>query len=149
MEPLTTTASAIAAIVATKALEKNGEKVGELLWNKISHVLDFLKQRSPDKAIAITNIVDQPLAYGQAILDVEAQLVSEANNNPQLKQAIEDLANIKSEDLPNLESILQEIRDARKNQTIEHFGKMADTIHGEKGTTIAQKVVIENQHNTY
>ena len=34
MEPLTAGALAIGTVIATKAVEKTGEKVGETLWNK-------------------------------------------------------------------------------------------------------------------
>ncbi len=42
MEPLTTAAISIGSIVATKALEKTGDKVGEALSQKIINFLSLL-----------------------------------------------------------------------------------------------------------
>lgn len=41
MEPLTTAAIALSSVIAIKALEKTGEKVGEALWHRAGEVPDF------------------------------------------------------------------------------------------------------------
>ncbi|BAZ68461.1 MAG: hypothetical protein KME28_25290 [Pelatocladus maniniholoensis HA4357-MV3] len=43
MEPFTAGAIAIGTVIATKALEKTGEKVGETLWDKTGHFKHPLK----------------------------------------------------------------------------------------------------------
>ncbi len=35
MDPLTMAAMALSTVVCTKALEKTGEKVGEVVWDKV------------------------------------------------------------------------------------------------------------------
>ena len=88
MEPLTTAAVAIGSVVATKALEKTGEKVGEALFEKTSKFLSSLKKQSPDTVTAIEKAPEQPLDYGQAVLEVEAA----AKANPQVERAMQELA---------------------------------------------------------
>ena len=64
MEPLTAGAIAIGTVIATKALEKTGEKVGETLWDKTGEFLVTLKKHSPDTVVAIEKAPSQPLDYG-------------------------------------------------------------------------------------
>ncbi len=54
MEPITTWSIAtIATIIATKGLEKSGEKLGEGVMKLGSHPLGLLKQKAPETATAI------------------------------------------------------------------------------------------------
>jgi phage tail tape-measure protein len=96
MEPLTTAAIAIGAVVGKKALEKTGEKIGEALSNKISQFLTALKKQSPQTASAIEKVTEQPLDYIQAELEVE----SAAKANLQVNQAMQELA-VAAKDEPN------------------------------------------------
>ncbi|MBW4689152.1 MAG: hypothetical protein KME40_29690 [Komarekiella atlantica HA4396-MV6] len=103
MEPLTTAAIAIGTIIATKALEKTGEKVGEALWDKTGKFLVTLKKQSPHTVAAIEKAPDQPLDYGKAVLEVE----SAAQANPEVAQAAQELAAAaKAEQNPKLAEIL-------------------------------------------
>ena len=88
MEPLSTAAIAIGSVVATKALEKTGEKVGEALWDKTGKFLVTLKKHSPHTITAIEKSSVQPLDYGKAVVEVE----STARANPEVKQAMEEVA---------------------------------------------------------
>jgi hypothetical protein len=88
MEPLSTAAIAIGSVIATKALEKTGEKVGEALWDKTGKFLVTLKKHAPYTITAIEQAPKQPLDYGKAVLEVE----SAATANPEVKQAMEDVA---------------------------------------------------------
>lgn len=88
MEPLTAGAIAIGTVIATKALEKTGEKVGEALWDKTGQFLVTLKKHSPDTVVAIEKAPSQPLDYGKAVLEVE----SVAQINPEVNQAMQELA---------------------------------------------------------
>jgi len=103
MEPLTTAAIAIGSIIATKALEKTGEKVGETLWDKTGKFLVTLKKHSPYTVAAIEKAPEQPLDYGKALLEVE----SAAKANPEVAQAAQELAAAaKAEPNPKLAEIL-------------------------------------------
>ncbi|BAT55948.1 unknown protein [Nostoc sp. NIES-3756] len=88
MEPLSTAAIAIGTVIATKALEKTGENVGEALWNKMSNFLVTLNKHSPQTVVAIEKAPEQPLDYGKAVIDVE----SAAKASPEVNQAVQELA---------------------------------------------------------
>ena len=87
MEPLTASAIAIGTVIATKALEKTGEKVGEALWDKTGQFLVTLKKHSPHTVVAIEKAPSQPLDYGKAVLEVE----SAAKANTEINQAMQEL----------------------------------------------------------
>lgn len=103
MEPLTVSAIAIGTVIATKALEKTGEKVGEALWDKTGQFLVTLKKHSPHTVVAIEKAPEQPLDYGKAVLEVE----SAAQTNPEVNQAMQELAAAaKAEPNPKFNEIL-------------------------------------------
>ena len=90
---------ALGSVIATKALEKTGEKVGEALWDKTDKFLVTLKKQSPHTVAAIEKAPEQPLDYGKAVLEVE----SAAKANPEVAQAMEELlAAAKAEPNPKL-----------------------------------------------
>ena len=100
---LTTAAIAIGSVVATKTLEKTGEKLGEALFDKTSKFLSSLKKQSPDTVTAIEKAPEQPLDYGKAVLEVE----SAAKANPEVDRAMQDLAAAaKAEPNPKFNEIL-------------------------------------------
>ena len=103
MEPLTTAAIAIGSVVATKALEKTGEKVGEALFDKTSKFLSSLKKQSPQTVTAIEKAPEQPLDYDKAVLEVE----SAAQANPEVNRAMQELAaTAKAEPNPKIAEII-------------------------------------------
>jgi hypothetical protein len=51
MEPIT--AMVVATILITKALEKSGEKLGELVIDKVGQSINKIRQHSPETAIAL------------------------------------------------------------------------------------------------
>ncbi|QIR39268.1 hypothetical protein HCG51_22855 [Tolypothrix sp. PCC 7910] len=113
MEPLTTAAIAIGSVIATKALEKTGENVGQALWDKTGEFLVTLKKHSPQTVVAIEKAPDQPLDYGKAVLEVE----SAAKANPELAQAAQELATAaKAEPNPNFIQLIQQQADNLKSQ---------------------------------
>ncbi len=114
MEPLTAGAIAIGTVIATKALEKTGEKVGEALWDKTGKFLVTLNKHSPHTVVAIEKVPSQPLDYGKAVLEVE----SAAKANPEVNQAVEKLvAEAKANPPLNLAQVLQDIAQALKSQS--------------------------------
>lgn len=134
MEPLTTAAIAIGTVVATKALEKTGENVGEALWDKTGKFLVTLKKQSPHTVTAIEKAPEQPLDYGKAVVEVE----SAAKANPEVAQAAQELAAAaKAEPLPNLTKVLQDIAEALKSQSstnqirIETIEKLVNFAQGD------------------
>jgi hypothetical protein len=115
MEPLTTVAIAVATLLATKALEKIGENIGDTLTHKTQQFSELLKQRLPGTFAAIEQAPEQPLNYGQAVLEIETA----ATTDPNISQAIQELVaaakaaqNPKIADIlatPNLEKLADKI----------------------------------------
>ena len=115
MEPLTTGGIAVATVLATKALEKVGENIGDTLSHKTQQFLEVLKQRLPGTFAAIEQAPEQPLNYGQAVLEIETA----AKADPNISQAIQELVaaakaaqNPKIADIlatPNLEKLADKI----------------------------------------
>ena len=103
MEPLTTVAIAVATLLATKALEKIGETIGDTLTHKTQQFSELLKQRLPGTFAAIEQAPEQPLNYGQAVLEIETA----AKTDPNISQAIQELvAAAKAEQNPKIADIL-------------------------------------------
>jgi hypothetical protein len=115
MEPLTTGAIAVATVLATKALEKIGENIGDTLSQKTQQFSELLKQRLPGTFAAIEQAPKQPLNYGQAVLEIETA----AKTDPNINQSIQELVaaakaaqNPKIADIlatPNLEKLADKI----------------------------------------
>ena len=88
MEPLTAGAIAVGTVIATKALEKTGEKVGEALWDKTGQFLVTLNKHSPHTVVAIEKAPEQPLNYSKAVLEVESAAIA----HPEVNLAVQELA---------------------------------------------------------
>jgi MinD-like ATPase involved in chromosome partitioning or flagellar assembly len=134
MEPLTTAAIAVGSVIATKALEKTGEKVGEALWDKTGQFLVMLKKQYPHTVIAIEKASDQPLDYGKAVLEVE----SAAKADPEVARSAQELTAVaKTYPNPKLTEVLRDIAKALEstsstNQTwVETIEKIVNFAQGD------------------
>ncbi|NEQ82232.1 MAG: hypothetical protein F6K26_18845 [Moorea sp. SIO2I5] len=162
MEPLAAAVVAISTVLATKALEKTGENVGQVVWNQTNQFVESLRKQSPETVIAIENAPGQPLDYAEVVLEVEAA----AKQNPKVAQAIDGLVTtVDAEALPNLEEILQEITKAleshqatsetynienMKNFFRGNISNKGNTNFGDKQTNIGENQTIQgDQNNTY
>lgn len=126
MEPLTAGAIAIGTVIATKVLEKTGEKVGETLWDKTGQFLVTLKKHSPHTVVAIEKAPQEPLDYGKAVLEVE----SAAKADPKVAQAVQELVAEAKTD-PKVASILQALETNINSQAptvINNHTKLAEEI---------------------
>ena len=133
MDPLTGAAIAVSSIIATKALEKTGEKVAEKVWEQTEKFLTSLKQVSPDTFTAIEKAPEQPLDYGQAILEVE----SVAKTSPELSQIMTELVKaIEAE--PSLKELV--------NNTLKSQSQQASVINNQKLADFIKNVF---QGNTF
>ena len=139
METLMAAILTVGSIVATKALEKTGEDAGHALFEKTQNFLSSLKKKSPDTLTAIEQASQQPLDYGQAVLDVEAA----AKENPEIAQTMESLVTAtQAEKLPNLKPILQEITQSLKSRSTT-----SETFNIEKVLNFAKgDINIQNQN---
>ncbi|SKB13688.1 conserved hypothetical protein [Planktothrix sp. PCC 11201] len=103
MEP-TTVATALATVLATKAWEKIGENLGDAVTQWVEKFWSLLKHESPDTASAIELAPEQPLDYGQAMLEVQ----SVAARNDEFKQIlIQLLAAAQADPNPRLAEYIQ------------------------------------------
>jgi hypothetical protein len=132
MEPvtLTTVATAIATIFFTKVIEKPGENLGQLLWDKTQNLVARLQGQSDKIAGLLEGNQQQPLDYGEAVLELKAL----ADRNPELAQAIKEVeAKANKESNPKFKQQIQEVReeaDKLKNlqPTIQNLSKLAEKI---------------------
>ncbi|MGD1698731.1 hypothetical protein [Dapis sp. BLCC M229] len=115
MEPITIL-TALAAVLGTKALEKTGENIGQVVWDKSAKLMKYLKQESPGAIAAIEQASEQPLDYGQAVLEMQ-----EAAENPDVAQTIQELAAAVEENShPKLTEVVAEIREALKSHKLKN-----------------------------
>ncbi len=149
MEPvtLTTAATAIATIFFTKVIEKPGENLGQLLWDKTQNLVLRLKGKS-DKIAGLLEVnQQQPLDYGEAVLELKAL----ADRNPELAQAIKEVeAEANKESNPEFKQKLQEVKEEAdklegKEPIIQNLAKLADKINN---LNQAQQITI-HQNNTF
>lgn len=129
MEPITAGAITLATILSTKALEKTGEKFGETLFNKIGKFLESLKKHSPETVTAIEKAPEQPLDYGQVVVEVETA----AKAVPEIHQAMQELAAAaKAESNPKLSESIEKLANSLKSQaqspSVINNQKLADEI---------------------
>jgi hypothetical protein len=132
MEPvtITTVATAIATIFFTKVIEKPGENLGQLLWDKTQNLVARLQGKSEKIAGLLEGSQQQPLDYGEAILELKAL----ADKNPEIAQVIKEVeAEANKESNPQFQQKLQEVReeaDKFKGQqpTIQNLAKLAEKI---------------------
>ena len=141
MEPLTAGAIAIGTVIATKAVEKTGEKVGEALWDKTGQFLVTLKKHSPHTAVAIEKAPTQSLDYGKAVLEVESAAIA----HPEINLAVQELVASATANPPlNLAQVLQDIAQTLKSQSPQNQTWIS-TI--EKIVNFAQRDInIQNQN---
>ena len=144
MEPLTTAAIAIGSIIATKALEKTTENVTGTLLDKTGKFLVTLKKHSPHTVAAMERAPEQPLDYGKALLEVE----SAAKANPEVAQAMQDLALLTENNPPsNLAQILREIKASVEKSQQSYPSTFIQNI--EKAINAAQNQTIDQRGSTF
>jgi hypothetical protein len=96
MEPIT--ATVVATILITKVLEKSGDKLGEVLTNKMGQAINKIRQYSPETAIALESGDTQILNLDQGVLaEIPSDkifgefLVAFAEENALLRQNLEEI----------------------------------------------------------
>lgn len=125
MEPLTSGAIAVAALILNKAFEKTGEKLGEAVSQQIGKLGQMVQRKALPKTAAIEQ-ANQPIDFGQAVLEIEASAATDG----ELAQTVEALAKSVAAD-PKL---AQEIRAyAAKFQqsppaTMHHYSNQVQEI---------------------
>ncbi len=80
-------AKIVITILGTKALERIGTKLPDILTEKIRKFTASLEQISPDTAKALKLAPEQPLNSDR----VEREIIAAARNNPEFKEILLDL----------------------------------------------------------
>ena len=111
MEPIELAVGTLAALIITKATEKTGEKLGEKLFDQGEALLQQLRRKSPQTALAIEKVNEKPLDWGQAVIDFKET----AETDPEVAQAIANVEATISEDA-DLRNRLEEIAATIKSQ---------------------------------
>ncbi len=122
---LTTAATAIATIFFTKVIEKPGENLGQLLWDKTQNLVLRLKGKSDKIASLLEGNQQQPLDYGEAVLELKVL----ADKDPELAKAIKEVE-AEVQQNPDLAKMVQTLAQAIQSQppTIQNSGKLAEYI---------------------
>ncbi|MBD2458856.1 hypothetical protein H6G80_32980 [Nostoc sp. FACHB-87] len=120
---LTAVATAIANVLWTKAQEKIGENIGDVLWTAPGKLLGLLRRKN--KAPSLTNDELQRLDYGEAVLELTA-----AAQDPEIAQAVLEVEaavnNDKSETAQEIKKLADEIKS--QPSVVNNFAKLADKI---------------------
>jgi hypothetical protein len=125
MEPLTPAVIAVATLILNKAFEKTGEKLGEAISSQAGQLMQLIKRKPLPKTGAIEK-ADQPIDFGEAVIEVEAV----SSNDAELKEAVGRLAAIVKAD-PQLAQLIPAYATALQQSqpsTIQNYGKLADEI---------------------
>lgn len=126
MEPVSLTTAAIATLVLTQAFEKTGEMLGEEVVKAGSKLTRLLKNKFPTTAGDIELAKQEPLDYGQTLLEkiqVATKLDSEITQAvqaveaaaladpqfPQAVRAVEDAVKFQSSTVPDYRNLGQEL----------------------------------------
>ncbi|BAY69518.1 hypothetical protein [Trichormus variabilis] len=135
---------AVATVFWTKAQEKIGENIGDVLWNAPGQLIELLRRKN--QAPSLTSDEPERLDYGQAVLEL-----TQAAQDPEIAQAVVDVEaavnNDKSEAAKEIKKLADEIKS--HPSVVKNFTKMAETIKAEKGATVAQNIEHFTQNNTY
>jgi hypothetical protein len=84
MDPITVATIAL-TLVATKATEKVGEKLGEGVIDSTKNLLEVLRQKSPDTVKRLESRPDDPDVIDAEIIE-EVQRIAEAE--PEVREAL-------------------------------------------------------------
>ena len=126
MEPILAAALALGTVIGTKALEKTGEKIGEVCIDKTKQFLTNLKTESPTTVTAIESAPEQPLNYGQIIPAIQAA----AEKRPELMVQIQELAELgkqESQIKPHIETAVNHLSQSNPSMIVNN-SKLANEI---------------------
>ena len=101
---ITATATAIATVIFSKALEKGGENLGELVSNRISQLLNFIRDKFQQEGVE-----------GKLI---KAQDDPSEKNQDRFKRELADLMEDDENFAHKLKSLIDEIKSDEKANTI-------------------------------
>lgn len=125
MEPITFTATAIATIIFSKALETSGENLGEAVSHKIAQLLNFIREKFQQEGVE-----DKLL---------KAQVDPSKKNQDRFKGELVDLMEDDADFADKLQGLIEEIKSDAKANTIFFKGMNI------KGNVRLGNVALESQ----
>ncbi|MCF4966769.1 hypothetical protein [Nostoc sp. CMAA1605] len=141
---------AVATILATKAVEKIGENIGDATWTtvpeKLQNAAQSLKKLlfgHKNKLPSLTNAIEgnelQRLDYGQAVLELK-----QAAQEPAIAKAVEAVEkavnNDKSEAAEEIKKLADEIKS--HPSVVNNFAKLAENLTVKEGGIAGQSITI-------
>lgn len=126
MEPVPLTTAAIATLVLTKAFTKTNEILGEDVVKEGDRLAQLLRYKFPSTASAIELAQQQPLDYGQALLE---KVQGATKLDSEIAEAQKKVAAVAKAD-PNFIKAVQSVADALTSQplVVQDNGKLAEQI---------------------
>jgi hypothetical protein len=118
---------AVASVLWTKAQEKIGENIGDVLWTAPGKLIELLRQKnkSPLLTSAVEGNEPQRLDYGQAVLELKAA----ADADPEIAQAVVEVEaavnNNQSEAAKEIKKLVEQINS---HPSVVNNAKLADEI---------------------
>lgn len=117
------------AAIGTWAIIKIGEgtlaKIGENLLEAANNLRQRLQAKQPQLAAAIEGANEQPMDYGEAVLELKAAV----QENPEIREAVEQVAT-EAQAHPESAVEIEKIRKHLQSQspTIQNLAKLAEKI---------------------
>jgi hypothetical protein len=124
MEPLTTAAITIGALILKKAFEKTGDKLGEAVSHQVGNLVNLLKKKPLSKTEAIAQ-AEQSADFKLAVSELETV----AKTDDEVSQAILAVENAVKADPELLQKIQTTVQTVNSQPTIiQNYSKLADEI---------------------
>lgn len=145
-----------AIIFFTKAIEKPGENLGQLCWDKAPNLIGMIKGKSDKIAGFLEGGQDQSLNIAEVLIELKAV----KDKDPEITQAMKEAeVEANKESNPQFQQYLKEVREAAdklegkepivQNITIQNSTKLANTINNlNQAQTInqAEKIIIHHNY---
>jgi hypothetical protein len=128
---------AVASVLWTKAQEKIGENIGDVLWTAPGKLIELLRRKN--QAPSLTSNEPQRLDYGQAVLEL-----TQAAQDPEIAQAVVDVEAAVNNDKSEAAKEIKRLADEIKSQPsiVNNFARLAENLTVKKGGIAGQSITI-------
>lgn len=148
MEPITLTATAIATVIFSKALEKGGEQLGEAVSNKIGQLLNLIREKFQQEGVEGKLIKAQEDSNEKNKIRFERELVEQMEDDEAFAKQLQELVEqIKAENETIFQSILTDIEtdsvkaDSVKAEGIDQEAKGSGAVQQEMLKKVKAKTI--------
>ena len=143
MEPITLTATAIATVIFSKALEKGGEQLGEAVSNKVGQLLNLIREKFQQEGVEGKLLKAQEDSNEKNKSRFERELVEQMEDDEAFANQLQELVEqIKAEDQTIFQSILTDIEaDSVKAEGIDQEAKGSGAVQQEMLKNVKAKTI--------